>query len=220
MKIFDKEVKLVIFDMDGTLIDSTDIWGKIDRDFFARRGYDQVPEDYGAEIVHMGLEKGAVMTVEKYGVPGDTPESVIKEWQDASIDEYLYRIPLKPHAKEALLYFKKNNIPVTLATANDKELYDPCLKRLGIDNLFDFILDVRTVKEGKSSPKIYNVISDKFGVSPEETMIFEDTLMGLKTASKAGYIVIGVDDDASRCVLDEKIQNCYKYIYSFDELFK
>ena len=220
MKIFDKEIKLAIFDMDGTLIDSTGIWSRIDLDFFNKRGYDKVPDDYAEQIVHMGLEKGAVMTVEKYGKPGDTPESVKKEWKEASYQEYLYRIPLKPYAREAIEYFKKNSVIVALATANDKKLYVPCLKRLGLDNIFDFIVDVDTVKEGKSSPKIYNVIADEFGISHDETIVFEDTLIAIRTASLEGYVTVGVDDNASRCALKEKQEMSYKYIYSLKEIIK
>lgn len=218
MKFLDKDILLAILDMDGTLIDSTGIWAEIDKDFFARRGFDSVPNDYAQTIVHMGLDKGAIMTVERYGVPGDTPESVKKEWRDASIEQYEKYIQLKPYAKDFINYLKNHNVLLALATANDEELYMPCLKRLGIDKDFDLIVDVNCVKQGKSSPAIYDYVINKLNIKKENTIVVEDTLMGLKTAHDAGYTTIGVDDSSSRHIESEKRIYSDKYIYNFKEI--
>ena len=132
-------IKAVIFDMDGTLIDSVGIWTKIDEDFFAKRGFNYVPQDYQEMIIHTGLEEGARLTIEKYGFVNDTVPGIIKEWRDASIYQYAHEIPLKENAKEILEYFKSNGVILALATANDRELYEPCLKRLGLDKYFNLI---------------------------------------------------------------------------------
>lgn len=219
MKLLDKEILIAILDMDGTLIDSTHIWADIDKEFFRRRGYSFVPKDYSQEIVHMGLEKGAIMTVEKYGIDGDTPESVKKEWRDASIDQYTNHIKLKPYAKEFLEFLKNNDVIMAIATANDEDLYQPCLKRLDIAKYFDLIVDVNCVKQGKSSPAIFDYIINKLGFKKENALIVEDTLISLKTAYESGYTTIGVDDESSRHLEKEKKKYSSKYIYSFKELF-
>lgn len=220
MKFLDKEINIAILDMDGTLIDSTHIWADIDKEFFKRRGYSSVPMDYTQEIVHMGLEKGAIMTVERYGVVGDTPESVKKEWRDASIDQYANHIKLKPFAKEFLGFLKNNGVIITMATASDEDMYKPCLKRLGIDKYFELIVDVNCVKQGKNSPAIYDYILKQFGGKKENTLVVEDTLISLKTAHEAGYVTIGVDDESSRHLENDKKKYSNKYIYSFKELLE
>lgn len=220
INVLNKNIKAVIFDMDGTLIDSTGIWGQIDVDFFKKRGFNEVPKEYNELIVHCGLQKGAEMTIERYGFKNDTVEGIIKEWTDASIYQYSNKIPLKPHAKELLEYFKNKGLKIALATANDKNLYEPCLKRLGVDSYFDIVVDVNMVNEGKSSPKIFNYVSEKLNVLPNETLVFEDSLMGLKTAKNAGYITIGVDDALSQKAESSKKENCILYIYDFNEILK
>lgn len=218
MKIFDREIKAVIFDMDGTLVDSTGIWAEIDREFFKKRGIDEVPKEYAQDIVHMGLLKGAQMTIERYGFKNDTVEGIIKEWRESSVRHYSDNIPLKKGALELLNYLKSAGVRIALATANDEELYLPCLDRLGIKDFFEIIIDVNKVKEGKSSPKIYDEIAKQFNVDKSETMVIEDTLVGLKTAYNAGYFAVAIYDKASEPIDKEKHQYSYIYIDALDEL--
>ncbi|MCQ2086705.1 MAG: HAD family phosphatase [Bacilli bacterium] len=216
MKLLGKEIKLAILDLDGTLIDSTGIWHQIDVDFFAKRGM-KIPEDYFENICHLGLKATATFTKTNYGIK-ESEEEIMKEWHDASKYEYEYNVPLKPYVKEFLDYLKKEKVIITLATANDKELYEPCMKRLGIFDYFDYIVDVNSVKEGKHSPKIYELVNTKFHIEKENTIVVEDISTSLKTAYENGYIAIGVDDLASRNSEEEKKKYSHLYIKNFKDL--
>lgn len=219
-KILNHDIELVIFDMDGTLIDSTSIWHKIDEDFFAKRGIYKVPKEYADDIVHMGLQQGAQMTIDRYGFKDDTVEGIIKEWQDASFHQYAEIIPLKEGAIELLEYYKSKGVILALATANAKPLYEPCLKRLKIDKYFDYIIDVDIVRIGKSSPKIFDHIIDKYGVKRENAMVLEDSIVGIQTAYKAGYLTISVYDESTEKLEAEKIKHSHRYIRSLKELLE
>ena len=91
-----KDVKGMIFDLDGTLLDSMGVWSQIDVDFLAKRGLD-LPEDYQRIVTPMGGPAGGDYTIERFHLP-DTPEMLMEEWLEMAHEEYSRRIPLKPWA--------------------------------------------------------------------------------------------------------------------------
>ena len=218
MKLLDREIKLAILDLDGTLIDSTGIWHDIDINFFARRGM-EIPKGYFDAICHLGLKATATYTKTTYGIK-ESEEEIIKEWQDASKDQYLNYIQLKPYVKEFLEYLKNNKVKIALATANDKELYEPCMKRLGIFDYFSYIVDVNSVKEGKHSPRIYEIINENFNIDKANTVVVEDIYTSLQTAYENGYMTIGVADKASEPTVEQKKKYSHIYVESLKELIK
>ena len=216
MKLLGHEIKAVIFDMDGTLIDSTGIWHEIDVQFFAKRGM-ELPSDYAQHIVHLGLKQAAVYTKETYGIK-ESVQEIMEEWHNMSINMYRYHVELKPHSLELLKLFKENNIKMAIATANDEPLYRPCIERLGIGDYFDEIADVNTAKEGKQSAKIYLDLAKLMGAKPENTLVLEDMPTCVKTANKSGFITVAVYDNASKNYDDEKKANSILFIKDFKEL--
>lgn len=218
MKLLDHDIKAVIFDMDGTLIDSTSIWHEIDKAFFNKRNM-ELPSDYAQHIVHLGLTQAAIYTKETYHLD-ESIEDIMKEWHDMSIDMYKYHVPLKEGALELLKLLKKNNIKMAIATANDEPLYRPCIERLGIEGYFDAIADVNTAKEGKQSAKIYLDLANKFGSEPQNTLVLEDMPTCVKTAFKSGFLTVAVYDNASKEYDQEKKDNSLLFIHNFSELLE
>lgn len=216
MKLNGKEIKAVILDMDGTLIDSTGIWHEIDKKFFAKRGM-TLPEGYAQKIVHLGLTEASKFTQKEYGLKS-TPEEIIQEWRDMSLSMYCNEVPLKEGALELLELFKKNNIPMAIATANDEALYMPCIERLGIGKYFDYIADVNNVKEGKHSSKIYLYLAEKMNTSPENALVLEDMPTCIKTAHDSGFVTVAVYDNASKQFDNEKKSNSDLFINNLNEL--
>ena len=216
MKLLNHDVKAVIFDMDGTLIDSTGIWHEIDKAFFAKRNM-ELPSDYAQHIVHLGLKQAAVYTKETYRLE-ESIQDIMDEWHKMSIDMYRYHVELKPGALELLELFKKHNIKMAIATANDEPLYRPCIERLKISDYFDEIADVNTAKEGKQSAKIYLDLADKLGFKPQNTLVLEDMPTCVKTAFKSGFITVSVYDHASKDFDEQKKNNSHLFINDFAEL--
>ena len=216
MKILNHEIKAVIFDMDGTLIDSTGLWHEIDHKFFSKRGM-ELPKDYAQKIVHLGLTKAAELTKELYGIQ-ESPEEIILEWRQMAIDMYQNDVQLKDGAIELFELFKKNGLTLSIATANDEELYMPCINRLGIGKYFDFIADVNSSKEGKNSAKIYLDLAKEMASEPENTLVLEDMPTCVKTVYGSGFITVAVADKASEKFDEDKKKNSHLFINNFQEL--
>ena len=218
MKLLNHDIKAVIFDMDGTLIDSTGIWHEIDKAFFAKRNM-ELPSDYAQHIVHLGLSQAAVYTKETYRLE-ESIQDIMKEWHDMSLDMYKYHVPLKEGALELLKFLKDNNIKMAIATANDEPLYKPCIERLGIGSYFTAIADVNTAKEGKQSAKIYLDLANKLGSEPQNTLVLEDMPTCVKTAFNSGFLTVAVYDKASKEYDQEKKDNSLLFIHDFYELLE
>ena len=216
MKFQNKDIKLAIFDLDGTLVDSTSLWSDVDKKFFNKRGM-ELPSTYAKEIAHIGLNAAAKLTKEKY-FPNENIKDILKEWEDLSLEAYEKEINLKNNAKELIEFLNKNNIKIALATANSDFLYLPCLKRLEIYDYFSFIIDVNSCKEGKDSPEIFDKACEYFNVSRDEAIIFEDSLQALKTTFLAGYNVIAVYDKNSTKDIEKTKKYSHLLINDFDEI--
>lgn len=215
MKIDNLEIKGVIFDIDGTLIDSCGIWGEVDIRFFSKRNM-EMPKDYQEAIGHIGLDKAAEYTIKRFNL-NEKKEDIIKEWKNGVLELYANEVVLKPHVKEFLMLLKEHNIPFCAATANDEDCYKKCLERNGIYDLFDFILEVNHFKDGKDKPTIYLEAAKKLGVDISNCMVFEDLLMALNTASKAGFITCAVYEQTCK-EEKEKLEIANFYIKDYQEL--
>lgn len=218
MKINDKEIKGIIFDLDGTLFDSCEMWHQVDEDFFKKRAM-EMPADYSASIAHLGLKKAASYTKERFNL-AQAEEEIIKEWNDAAIYQYTNNVGLKPYVVNYLEYLKENGIKLGVATANSSEYYMPCLKKNNIDHFFDYICDVSKFKGSKESPEIYLFTAKKLGLSVDECAVFEDIVQALKTAHDAGFYTVAVDDKTQQADIEAKKINSDLFIKSYCELLK
>lgn len=215
MRINGKEIKGIIFDLDGTLLDSCLIWHDVDREFFAKRGMD-LPLGYGEAIGHLGLDKAAVYTINEYHL-NEKKEDIIKEWKDAVLDKYQHSVYLKPYAKDFLEKAKKEGLLLCVATANSEECYMGSLINNDILKYFEFVLDVSKFDCGKEKPDIYIACANKLGLKVEECAVFEDLLLAIKTAKDFGFLTVGVYEKTCK---DEEMKKEISdiYITSYKEL--
>jgi beta-phosphoglucomutase-like phosphatase (HAD superfamily) len=108
---------------------------------------------------------------------------------------------------------------MVVATACDESCYLPCLKRNGIYDDFKNIFDTRNYPSGKQDPRIYLDIAKKYNLSPNEIVVFEDIVVALNTAKKAGFNTVAVYEETASKVDDNiKHELSDLYINSFYEL--
>lgn len=211
-------MKAVIFDLDGTLVDSMWMWHAIDVEFLGEYGY-ECPEDLHRVIEGMSFSETAVYFKERFLLPLSLEE--IKDvWTRMSIDKYRYEVPLKPGAREFLELIKKKNIKCGIATSNGRELVDTVLHSLGIEGYFQAVTTACEVKAGKPEPDIYLYVAGQLGVEPADCLVFEDIPAGILAGKRAGMKVCAVEDEFSRLLKKEKMDLADDFIEDYFQILK
>ena len=216
-KINFMDFQCAIFDLDGTLINSTGVWNKVDEDFFNRRNVIMPPE-FPQVIKTHTLMSGAVYIKDRLSLP-ESPEDIVKEWHDAAVFAYHNEVRIKPYVKELLELLKNSyGYKIGLATSNTHELYDQCLINNGIYDYFDSFTQSDEVERLKGFPDIYEKSAERMGVPKEECIVFEDVYQAVKGARMGNFFTVAVEDSASADDREEIIKIADVYIKSFREL--
>ncbi len=189
-------IKGAIFDVDGTLLDSMEIWEDVAIRYLKSIGVEAEP-DLPEVMFTMSLPEGAAYVKEHYRLTRETDE-IIKGVLDIIRKYYEETAPLKPGVTKILEELSGKRIPMTVATSNNKEEVEAAFKRLGIASYFSRIFTCEEVGAGKTRPDIYMKAAEYMGTRPEETVIFEDVLHAIRTAKKAGFLAVGLYDEASK----------------------
>lgn len=207
-----------IFDLDGTILDSMGVWRQIDREFLGRRGL-PVPDDYLEAITPLGFDRAAEYTIRRFSLK-ETRGEIIREWYQMAREAYENKVQLKEGAREWLERLKEGGIPLAVATSSDEALFVPALKRNGIYGCFDAFVTVKEVARGKGFPDIYEEAACRIGREPEECVVFEDILQGVRGAKMGGFCAVGVyDEDSARDEPSIRSIADY-YIYSYGQLLR
>ena len=210
-----RDIKAIIFDLDGTLLDSLSTWDNIAIDFLKEQDI-SYPADIKEIMTPMSYSEAANYFISDLGVRLSPPEifSLINKMVE---DQYKYYIQLKPFAREFLDKAQSKNYQLAIATSGDNELSRQALKRLGVLEYFQFMLTCEDIGKGKSFPDIYLSAAESLGYNPKDIIVFEDALHCIKTAKQAGFQTAALFDPHWQDDIEE-IKNHSDYFFtSFKE---
>lgn len=214
-----QDKKAVIFDLDGTLVDSMWIWGDIDREYLGRHGIGL--ENHRAlqrEIEGMSFHETAVYFKEHFPIE-DSIEKMKSDWNQMAWDKYEREVPLKPGIPEFLYRCKEKGIKLGIATSNSRELVENICRVHHLEDVFSCIMTGSEVINGKPAPDIYLAVAEGLRVDPGDCLIFEDIMPGLIAGRAAGMTICGVEDNYSSDTRIEKIEFADYYIEDYYDFF-
>lgn len=210
------EIDAVIFDMDGTLIDSLHVWVESDVQFITEQGY-EYDEQVSEHLKTLHFRSACDYLKEHYSLPMSS-EEIGERIMELVEEGYLNRVPLKDGVCGFLELLTGNGIKYCVATSNDRYLAESSLKKLGIYDKFEFLITSDEVGGGKETPRIFLECAERLGADIKKTVVFEDSLHALLSAKAGGFKTVGVyearfPDEFSK--LENEADFCIK---SFEEL--
>lgn len=206
--------KLIIFDFDGTLVDSLDIWAYIDEEFFGSRNldYKQVESFSGMTVPE------AAKFSKKFFNMQEEVEDIIKEWMDIAVDMYPKKAALRDGAIDLFEKAKAKGYKIAIGTSNALMVVEKYLKENNIDKYIDYVFTGTEAEKGKPEPDIFLHIAKHFNIKPKDTIVIEDSLEGTMAGKNANMYVYSIAERYSKKNEEKIKQIADKFIHSFEEI--
>lgn len=188
-------IRAALFDLDGTLLDSNHVWEEVDASFFAARRI-QIPADYVYAISGMSFLATAEYTKRRFHL-SETSHEIAAEWTTLSERAYKEHVMLKPGSGAFLRTLASRGLKMVVVTSLHRALYEPCLRRNGILDLFELCFSTdeaggRSKKDGQ----LYRMAAERLKIPCADCAVFEDVYEGILGAKSLGMYAF--------CVVDSK----------------
>ena len=214
-----EHIQAVIFDIDGTLVDSMRVWYEIDIEYFKLLGI-SMPPTIQKDIEGMSFTETAVYFKETFQITEKTIDDIKLDWIRMAHEKYLYEITAKPGARQFMKMLKDKGVKIGCATSNEKSLAMAALKPHGFTEYVDSVRTACEVCAGKPAPDIYLKVAEDLGVCPENCLVFEDIPNGMRAGKAAGMTVIGVEDESAKQYRAEIDELCDYYIKDYFDMLE
>lgn len=211
-----KDIEAILFDLDGSLVDSMWMWREIDIEYLGKFGI-PLPERLQSDIEGMSFTETAVYFKERFHLP-DSVEQIMDDWNQMAWDKYSHEVPLKNGVRELIAYCIRNGIKLGIATSNSRALVENVINAHELMDAFDSIVTGCEVDKGKPAPDIYLEAARRCGAAPEKCLVFEDIVPGILAGKSAGMKVCAVDDLYSKHQNEEKKRLADYFITDYFEI--
>ena len=212
------DVKAVLFDMDGTLVDSMWMWRKIDEELFESQGM-KMPDNFQKLIEHMSFTETIAFLKDEFHMK-PSHEELAQKLQDLAQAKYEKEIKPKEGAVEFVKELKKRGIKTAICSSTRKHLIIKCTQANGIFDYIDVIISSCEVPKGKPAPDIYLEASKRLQVPIENCIVFEDLPAGITAGKSAGIKVCAVADKYSQDKEKEIKEMSDYYIESYNQILE
>jgi HAD superfamily hydrolase (TIGR01509 family) len=187
------EIEAVVFDLDGILVQSEELWDKARRELAEEHGIEW-PDGATEAMMGMSSREWSRYVHDEVGVP-DSPEDINRKVLAWVEKRYRDDLPWIPGAQEAVKRMAAE-FPLGLATSSNREIIDIVVEVGGFEELIGVTVTSEEVDRGKPAPDVYLEATKRMGVEPGRTAAIEDSTNGLLAAHNAGMRVIAIPNDA------------------------
>jgi beta-phosphoglucomutase family hydrolase len=185
----DPEIQGLIFDSDGTLVDTMPLHYMAWQDTLLTKGA-QFPETLFYELAGVPSDKIVEILNREFTYSFD-PKAVALEKEGIFLERYLPQArPIEPVVAIAQQY--KNLLPMAVATGGILAVVSSALKAIGLTDFFDAVVTAEDVKHGKPAPDTFLVAAERLKVEPHACLVFEDSDLGLEAARRAGMVAVDI----------------------------
>ncbi|MFP4021010.1 MAG: HAD family hydrolase [Halanaerobium sp.] len=189
-------IKAVIFDMDGTIIDSEPIYEKVNQEIYEKYGFNLTQEDYDR---HMGANLKDIWEdiLDRYQVKDEFSHYKIEDFMEDHIHESYQglaeaeELELMPGVKEWFDFLKDHGYKMIIASSSYEPVIEHIYQRFELEQYMEGYIDGNAIENGKPAPDIFLKAAEKLGVKAEECLVIEDTEHGVNGAQRAGAKVVG-----------------------------
>jgi HAD superfamily hydrolase (TIGR01509 family) len=182
-------IEAVIFDLDGVLLDSEQVWDEAREQLAKERG-GRWHENAQRDMMGMSSPEWSRYMHDVIGLP-EPPEEISREVVERMMKLYREHLPVVPGAREAVDRLAVR-WPLGLASSSNRELIDLALELLGVEHLFKATVSSEEVARGKPAPDVYLEAARRLGVEPTHAAAIEDSENGIRAAKGAGIRVIAI----------------------------
>ena len=210
-------IDAIIFDIDGTLVDSMHVWTDID-DIFLEKYHLKEPENFHEGMEGKSYSETAQYFLDLFPELPHTKEELEAEWHEMAFEIYTKELQLKKGAYNFILDMHKEGIKLGIATSNSRDLAEGLLMNTAVLQYFDAVWTSDEAKAGKPAPDVYLKVAESLGVKPERCLVFEDVPNGILAGKNAGMKVCAVEDSFSNPQIIRKKELADYYIQDYDDI--
>ncbi len=188
-----EEIDLFIFDMDGLLFDTESIYIDYGKSLMKELGY-EITDSIIQKTTGVTNEEARRIYLSEYGRSFPYEELTTKVYNYIIIEAEKGTIPLMKGAEEILRFLHEKGKKIVLGTSADTVMANALLESKNIRKYFSHIITSNDVERGKPDPEVFLRGAGKLNINPSRTMVFEDSINGIKAAFSAGMLPVMIPD--------------------------